>query len=218
MAPISLRQHPEDAVPEFERELEISPSHVLARIRLAEQLIAQRDFDRALALAQQAIKLDPKRASAHLFAGEALLAKGEPCRGHQGTGNRARHRSHSKSGRIGICFAPISPRGGKKMRIGRSRRLKNCSNRNSQSHPRDAGDSPHDPSAPLKAAGIAPALKPRDLANTVSALSHRGRVSCNTNRSKVHGEGLSSCSFEFHGDRGAIFIAFTAWRVQRVFI
>jgi tetratricopeptide (TPR) repeat protein len=68
--------HPDDSVAEFERELEISPSHVLARIRLAEHLIAQRDFDRALALARQAIKLDPKRASAHMLAGEALLAAG----------------------------------------------------------------------------------------------------------------------------------------------
>lgn len=69
--------HPHESVAEFERELEISPSHVLARVRLAEQLIAQRDFDRALALAQQAIKLDPKRASTHMLAGEALLAKGD---------------------------------------------------------------------------------------------------------------------------------------------
>ena len=68
--------HPDDSVAEFERELEISPSHVLARIRLAEHLITQREFDRALALARQAIKLDPKRASAHMLAGEALLAAG----------------------------------------------------------------------------------------------------------------------------------------------
>jgi tetratricopeptide (TPR) repeat protein len=66
--------HPSDSVAQFERELEISPSHVLARVRLAEELIAQRDFDRALMYAQQAIKLDPKRASAHMLAGEALLA------------------------------------------------------------------------------------------------------------------------------------------------
>ena len=72
-----MELHPTDAVPEFERELAISPSHVLARIRLAQQLIAQADFDRALALARQAIKLDPKRATAHMFAGEALLARGD---------------------------------------------------------------------------------------------------------------------------------------------
>ena len=71
-----MELHPDDSVQEFERELEISPSHVLARIRLAEHLITQRDFDRALALARQSIKLDPKRASAHMLAGEALLAAG----------------------------------------------------------------------------------------------------------------------------------------------
>jgi tetratricopeptide (TPR) repeat protein len=76
-----MELHPDEAVPEFERELEISPSHVLARVRLAQQLIAQRDFDRALALAQQAIKLEPKRASAHMMAGEALLAKGQSADG-----------------------------------------------------------------------------------------------------------------------------------------
>lgn len=71
-----MQLHPNESVPEFERELEISPSHVLARIRLADHLIEERDFDRALALARQAIKLDPKRASAHMLAGEALLAAG----------------------------------------------------------------------------------------------------------------------------------------------
>ncbi|MGA8086812.1 MAG: tetratricopeptide repeat protein [Terracidiphilus sp.] len=71
-----VQLHPNEAMPEFERELEISPSHVLARIRLADQLITQRDFDGALTLAQQAIKLEPKRPSAHMLAGEALLAKG----------------------------------------------------------------------------------------------------------------------------------------------
>lgn len=73
--------HPDQAVPEFERELQISPSHVLARIRLAEQLITQREFDRALTLAREAIKLDSKRASAHMLAGEALLATGKPDEG-----------------------------------------------------------------------------------------------------------------------------------------
>ena len=37
---------------------------------------AARESERALALARQAIKLDPKRASAHMLDGEALLAKG----------------------------------------------------------------------------------------------------------------------------------------------
>jgi len=75
------RQHPDAAVPEFERELQISPFHVLARVRLAEQLIARREFDRALELARQAVQLDPKRASAHAFAGEALIGKGDAADG-----------------------------------------------------------------------------------------------------------------------------------------
>lgn len=71
-----MQLHPNDSVLEFRRELEISPSHVLARIRLADVLMTQREFDGALALAREAIKLDPKRASAHMLAGEALLATG----------------------------------------------------------------------------------------------------------------------------------------------
>jgi len=71
-----VQLHPNEAMPEFMRELEISPSHVVARIRIADQLITQRDFDGALTLARQAIKLEPKRASAHMVAGEALLGKG----------------------------------------------------------------------------------------------------------------------------------------------
>jgi predicted Zn-dependent protease len=75
------RQHPDEAVPEFEREMQISPFHVLARVRLAEQFIARREFDRALEFARQAIQLDPKRASAHAFAGEALIGKGNAAEG-----------------------------------------------------------------------------------------------------------------------------------------
>jgi len=74
-------QHPGDAVPEFERELQISPAHVLARVRLAQQLVGTQDFDRALLLAREAIELEPKRASAHLFAGEALVGKGDLAEG-----------------------------------------------------------------------------------------------------------------------------------------
>jgi len=76
-----VQLHPNEAMPEFKRELEISPSHVIARIRLADQLITQRDFDGALTLVQQAIKLEPKRPSAHMLAGEALLAKGNSADG-----------------------------------------------------------------------------------------------------------------------------------------
>lgn len=94
-----MQLHPSDAVPELQRELEISPSHVLARVRLAQQMIAQNDFDRALALAEQAIKLEPKRASAHMLAGEALIAKGNAADGIKEletarAGDRASSRTH----------------------------------------------------------------------------------------------------------------------------
>jgi lipopolysaccharide biosynthesis regulator YciM len=52
-------------------------------VRLAEQLIARGEFDRALQLAKQAVQLDPKRASAHAFAGEALIGKGASAEGIQ---------------------------------------------------------------------------------------------------------------------------------------
>lgn len=66
--------HPDQSAAEFRRELEVSPSNVLARIRLANQLIVQREFADALILCNEVLKLDPKRASAHMLAGEALLA------------------------------------------------------------------------------------------------------------------------------------------------
>jgi len=75
------QRHPEQASSEFQRELEISPFHVLARVRLAEQFIDQQDFARALNLAREAIQLDPKRASAHAFAGEALIGMGHTAEG-----------------------------------------------------------------------------------------------------------------------------------------
>lgn len=72
---------PDNAVPEFQHELQISPFHVLARVRMAERLVAQQEFDGALELCQEALKLDPKRASAHAFAGEALIGKGDSAGG-----------------------------------------------------------------------------------------------------------------------------------------
>ena len=72
-----MQLHPEDGIREMKRELEISPAHVLARVRLAEQYLAQQQPDQALQYAEQAAKLDPKRASAHMLLGEALVAKGE---------------------------------------------------------------------------------------------------------------------------------------------
>lgn len=72
-----MQRQPDQAMAEFEQELSISPSHVLARVRMAEQLLAEGEPDRALCMAQDAIRLDPGRPSAHMLAGEALLQKGD---------------------------------------------------------------------------------------------------------------------------------------------
>jgi tetratricopeptide (TPR) repeat protein len=71
-----MKSHPEDGISEMKRELEISPSHVLARVRIAEQYIEQQQFDEAMPLAEEAVKLDPKRASTHMVLGEADVGKG----------------------------------------------------------------------------------------------------------------------------------------------
>jgi tetratricopeptide (TPR) repeat protein len=72
-----MQRHPDEGIREMKLELQNSPSHVLARVRLAEQYLAQQQSDEALQLAQEAAKLDPKRASPHMLAGEALQAKGD---------------------------------------------------------------------------------------------------------------------------------------------
>lgn len=72
-----MQLHPDDGIREMKLELQNSPSHVLARVRLAEQYLSQQQNDEALQLAEEAAKLDPKRASPHMLAGEALQAKGD---------------------------------------------------------------------------------------------------------------------------------------------
>jgi predicted Zn-dependent protease len=78
-----MKSHPEDGINEMKRELEISPWHVLARVRIAEQYIEQQRFDEALPLAEEAVKLDPKRASARMVLGEANVGKGNLTAGIQ---------------------------------------------------------------------------------------------------------------------------------------
>lgn len=76
-----LDSRPQDAIRELKRELEISPSHVPARLRLADQYIKQQNVDLGIQYAQQALKLDPGSASAHMVLGEALIAKGDSAGG-----------------------------------------------------------------------------------------------------------------------------------------
>jgi len=76
-----LDSRPEDGIKELKREIEISPSHVTARIRLADQYIKQQNVDLGLQYAQEALKLAPGSASGHMVLGEGLIAKGDSARG-----------------------------------------------------------------------------------------------------------------------------------------
>jgi tetratricopeptide (TPR) repeat protein len=72
-----MQLHPDDGIREMKRELQISPYHVLARVRIAEQYLQQEQFDQAMPLAQEAVQLDPRRSSAHMILGEAYVGKGD---------------------------------------------------------------------------------------------------------------------------------------------
>ncbi len=76
-----LDQDPAAGIPEMKKELEVSPSSVPARLRLAEEYVKQQNLDSALPLAQEAVKLDPKRAAAHMMLGEVLVARNDSAAG-----------------------------------------------------------------------------------------------------------------------------------------
>jgi tetratricopeptide (TPR) repeat protein len=70
-----LDENPEAGIEELKKELDVAPSNVSARLRLAEEYSKQQNPNSALPLAQEAVKLDPKRAAAHMMLGEVLIAK-----------------------------------------------------------------------------------------------------------------------------------------------
>lgn len=76
-----LDSRPEDGIKELKREIEIFPSHVPARVRLADQYIKQQNVDLGLQYAQEALKLAPGGASGHMVLGEGLIAKGDSASG-----------------------------------------------------------------------------------------------------------------------------------------
>jgi predicted Zn-dependent protease len=76
-----LDVRPEDGIRELKKELEVSPSNVSARLRLAEEYVKEQQLELALPLAQEAVRLDPKRGPAHMILGEVLVAKGDAASG-----------------------------------------------------------------------------------------------------------------------------------------
>ncbi len=76
-----LDLRPEEGMREMKRELEISPSSVPARLRMAEQLLKDERPGDALQLAQQAIQLEADSSTARLILGESLIATGNNAKG-----------------------------------------------------------------------------------------------------------------------------------------
>ena len=67
---------PEEGAGELRRELQISPTHVPARLRLAAYCLQNQLQDEALTLATEAVKLDPTYPAGHMMLGEVEVAKG----------------------------------------------------------------------------------------------------------------------------------------------
>jgi predicted Zn-dependent protease len=76
-----LRARSDDGIKEIKREIEISPSHVPARIRLSEEYMKRQDLQQSISFAEEALKLEPRNALAHMVLGEALVAKGDSATG-----------------------------------------------------------------------------------------------------------------------------------------
>ncbi len=72
-----LDDRPESGIQELEKELSISPSHVAARVRLAEYYLTQKQPEKARPFLDDVIRLEPKNASGHMLLGEMLASKGD---------------------------------------------------------------------------------------------------------------------------------------------
>ncbi|HET8823620.1 MAG TPA: tetratricopeptide repeat protein [Terriglobales bacterium] len=72
-----LKDNPTLAVAEFNREIQISPSHSAARIQLALEFQRTAEYQRGLKYAKEAVTLAPNNFVAHVAYGRLLLALGK---------------------------------------------------------------------------------------------------------------------------------------------
>jgi predicted Zn-dependent protease len=72
-----LDDRPEAGIEELKKELQISPSHIPARLRLAEHYLTRSQPESAQPLLDEIIRLEPKNDSAHMLLGELLSSKGD---------------------------------------------------------------------------------------------------------------------------------------------
>ena len=72
-----LEECPAEGIEEMHKELGISPSHIPARLRLAEYFLAQSQPEKARPYVDEVLKLEPRDASGHLLMGETLASTGD---------------------------------------------------------------------------------------------------------------------------------------------
>jgi tetratricopeptide (TPR) repeat protein len=72
-----LDVRPEDGVLELKKELEISPTHIPARLRLAAYYLQNQKLDDAQKMADEAVRLEPQYPASHMILGEVEVAKGD---------------------------------------------------------------------------------------------------------------------------------------------
>ena len=68
---------PDRALKEFQRELELSPKHIRARLQIAFEYIARGEFAAGLDYARQAVELQPDSFAARNALGRILLETGD---------------------------------------------------------------------------------------------------------------------------------------------
>lgn len=78
-----LAEEPDAALREFQREIEISPNHVPARLQMAFEYLKRGDADAGLSWAEQATRMAPKLFAARNALGRLLVEKGDLVRGVQ---------------------------------------------------------------------------------------------------------------------------------------
>jgi tetratricopeptide (TPR) repeat protein len=78
-----LKERPPLAIEEFRREIDISPSHDVARIQLALELLRVAEYKEGLRYAREAIALAPRNFVAHVACGRLWLALGKTDRAVQ---------------------------------------------------------------------------------------------------------------------------------------
>jgi tetratricopeptide (TPR) repeat protein len=72
-----LDSDPEGALREFQKEIEVNPAQVVARVQIISLKLKQGDSEQALPLAREAVKLQPDYFLAHNVLGRTLLAAGQ---------------------------------------------------------------------------------------------------------------------------------------------